>query len=124
MKMEWYAFNGGAPVASAPAGGEHKKPMFYDVAFNYVELPMDKLIARSKAGKAQAAAPLKAQAPAAASKAMAPQVSAGATATEGGRKEKRSTKVEAERPPSPEVKIVQSGGLGLGGILGGWWGRK
>lgn len=131
MKMEWYAFNGGLPTANASKDGQgHKKPMFYDVAFNYVELPMDRLFARSKAGKAQAAASAasvaatsKAQA---ASKPMAPHVSTGAGVgvIGEGRKEKRSTKVEAERPPSPEVKIVQSGGLGLGGILGGWWGRK
>lgn len=120
-KMEWYAFNGGQLMTVGPDGTTKpfKKPLFFDVAFNYVELPMDNLIARSSAGvKTPTPAP-----PAARPSAVKP-TSASAEPSSEARKEreKRSTKVE-EAPP-PEVKIVQTSSLGLGGILGGWWGRK
>jgi len=117
--MDWYAHNGGqlevdsAGVKAAP----HKKPLFFDVAFNYVELPMDRLLARASKGGATPAKPTVAPVPAAKAAAAEP-------AGEGRKdREKRSTKVEEEA--LPEVKIVQSApSLGLGGILGGWWGRK
>lgn len=118
MKTDWYAFNGGKAIPSPDSG--KKKPMFYDVAFNYVELPMDKLLARSSNAKPAAPAPAPvAKATTSQAKPMALQTSTGATA-----KEKRATKVEEAPPPVPEPKIVQSGGYGLGGILGGWWGKK
>lgn len=125
IKMDWYAFNGGA-VASAPEVG-HKKPIFYDVAFNYVELPMERLQARAGAGQpgAKPRATLKPAIDAtiaapAAGRGIAPQTS-GATA-ENGKRQRRATKTE-EAPP-PEVKIIQSSGFGIGGILGSWWGRQ
>lgn len=131
MKMDWYTYNGGLPTTQGSNGvAGYKKPTFYDVAFNYVELPMDRLQARASGGKPPPTPPATAAArkssipPAppspVASKSMAQQTSTTAT----GGDNKRRAKVEDAPPPSPEVKIVQSGGLGLGSILGGWWGRK
>jgi signal recognition particle subunit SRP68 len=126
MKMDWYAFNGGA-ATSAPEGG-HKKPMFYDVAFNYVELPLERLEARAAIGQPGAkpegnikpalGATVTASAP---GRSIASQAS-GATG-ENGKRQRRATKTE-EAPLTPEVKIVQSSGFGIGGILGSWWGRQ
>ena len=120
-KMEWYTFNGGQISAAGPDGTTKpfKKPLFFDVAFNYVELPMDNLIARSTAGvKTPTPAPPAIQ-PTVVKSTPTPAEPSSDPRKE---REKRSTKVE-EAPP-PEVKIVQTSSLGLGGILGGWWGRK
>ena len=123
LKLEWYAFNGGA--ATSLPQDKHRKPMFYDVAFNYVELPMERLQARAR-GQVGAKAGVTPKTPPGvttnAGRAIAQQTSPVPTA-ENGKRERRMTKVE-EAPPTPDVKIVQSGGFGIGGILGGWWGRQ
>jgi len=123
LKLDWYAFNGGA--ASSLPQDKHKNLMFYDVAFNYVELPMERLQTRA-GGQAGAKTGVTAKAPPGVSteagRAIAQQTTSGPT-TENGKRERRMTKVE-EAPPTPDVKIVQSGGFGIGGILGGWWGRQ
>ena len=94
FKKEWFAFNGGAVSA---ATGHHKKPLFFDIALNYVELPMDRLLDR--AGK------------------QTLPVSEVAPTTK--------TKAEAEvELVEPEPTPSQPGKGGLGGLLGGWWGRK
>lgn len=126
MKTDWYTLNGGLPTTSGSAN--HKKPTFYDVAFNYIELPMDRLQARASGNKSPASAasaPRKSSIPAAppspvASKGTTQQTSAGGES----KRERRAKVEEAPPPPAVEPKIVQSGGLGLGGILGSWWGRK
>lgn len=121
-KMDWYAFNGGAPTSLSE--DKHKKPMFYDVAFNYVELPMERLQARATDAHLGAKARAPTNAPpialAVADRGTAPQASSG---TPVEKRERRATKVE-DAPPAPEVKIVQSSGFGIGGILGSWWGRQ
>lgn len=125
MKMDWYTLNGGLPTTTSGAAN-HKKPTFYDVAFNYIELPMDRLQARASGNKnppPPASAPRKASIPAAPPSPVTSKGPMQQTAT-GGESKRRAKVEEAPPPPVVEPKIVQSGGLGLGGILGSWWGRK
>ncbi|KAF8761693.1 Signal recognition particle 9 kDa protein [Rhizoctonia solani] len=53
LKKRWFAYNGGKAV-----GNQHQKPVFFDIALNYIELPMEKL--QEKAGVAPKAQPAKA----------------------------------------------------------------
>lgn len=48
-KKEWFGYNGGVARLSEEQNEnhKHKKPLFFDIAFNYVEPPMDKLRARA-----------------------------------------------------------------------------
>lgn len=105
-KTDFFAHNGGQPGADP---GAWKKPLFFDIALNYVQLDMERLEAR--AGKAAAPA-----APAAPARKDAPATLAVPKAV--GR-----AKVEEEvRATTPEPEEHARGGLG--GLLGGWWGRK
>lgn len=105
LKHDWFTFNGGAVSSDA---GVHKKPLFFDIAFNYVEVPTDRLQVR--AGKAPVApAPQPTPAPASASAAaLAAPV------------DKKTSKAAVEKEPAPAP--APSGGLSS--LLGGWWGRK
>lgn len=98
LKRDWYAFNGG--VASTKAGSGDHKPLFFDIALNYVNLPMDKLLER--AGKAPI--PATTPTPKAAPKAL----------------EKEDTSPQS--PETADASASRSGGLSS--LLGGWWGRK
>lgn len=95
-KRDWYTFNGGA-ASTQPGSGDHK-PLFFDIALNYVQLPMDKLLER--AGKAPA---------------PAPKVVAKAAAVQ---------KEEPKPPTPPPVQETAPARGGLSSLLGGWWGRK
>lgn len=112
-KMDWYAYNGGKIDALGKAQpSAHKKPVFFDVAFNYVELPMDRLLQR--AGKAPAPS------------AVVAATGSSRPGTAAEEKEKRSAKLEMEEAKEKEeVKAVETrASSGFSGILGGWWGRK
>ena len=126
MKSDWFALNGGAgssTIAGAGRIGQVKKPPFYDVAFNYIELPMDRLVARSSKAPPPASIQQKAQAPIKAPAAAAKPTVPAQTPPATTKRERRATKVE-EAPAAPEIKVTETGGWGVGGILGGWWGRK
>jgi len=116
-KKEWFAHNGGRVSSLETENVPHRKPLFFDVAFNYVELPMNRLQERSqKTSRKGSAAPV--SAPDAKGQ---PALSPG-EAKEGGKEKRLATKVEEE---VPAVKIVDStASYGISGILGGWWGRK
>src|SRR5260370_31095152 len=47
-KKEWFAHNGGRIPSLETENVPHRKPLFFDVAFNYIELPMDHLRARTQ----------------------------------------------------------------------------
>ena len=95
IKNEWFTYNGGSIDADSKA---YKKPLFFDIALNYVQLDMDRL--QERAGKAPAApAPVPVQAVPA-----------------------RSRLEEVARPETPEPQAPAKGGLST--LLGGWWGRK
>jgi signal recognition particle subunit SRP68 len=102
-KTAWYALNGGAPD-SAVGPGTHKKPLFFDIALNYVKLDMDAL--ERRAGRTPAA-----PAPASAAPRMAQPV------------QEKKVAAEVERAETPEPAPAKQSG-GLGSLLGGWWGRK
>ncbi|KZO99788.1 hypothetical protein CALVIDRAFT_359343 [Calocera viscosa TUFC12733] len=99
LKKDWYA-------------ATRKKPVFYDVAFNYVAQPGERV--RQRAG-------LPAEEPAPTGIAVGagsagPKVPV--KASEGG--EKRQ---QVEREEEPALDGAQ-GKAGWSGYLGGWWGRK
>ncbi|CCL99638.1 uncharacterized protein FIBRA_01658 [Fibroporia radiculosa] len=104
-KKDWFAFNGGSVGTDNKA---HKKPLFFDIALNYVEIDMDRL--RERAGK----------------KPVVPQITPAAQVPVASAFEKKTTaraKVEEiERAPTPDPSA--STRSGLSSLLGGWWGRK
>ena len=55
LKSSWFAFNGGALKPSADG---YKKPLFFDIALNYVQLDMDRLEERAGIPKKAAPAPI------------------------------------------------------------------
>ncbi|TRM62912.1 hypothetical protein BD626DRAFT_569492 [Schizophyllum amplum] len=100
-KRDWYAYNGGSLNLSAHK--THKKPVFFDIAMNYVPYDVEKMYAR--AGKEP---PVREEVPAA------------ETTT------KSKEQIE-ERPQTPvegheQASAPQRGGLSS--LLGGWWGRS
>lgn len=94
IKTEWFTCNGGSIDADSKA---YKKPLFFDIALNYVQLDMDRL--QERAGKAVAPAPVPVQAVPA-----------------------KSRLEEVARPETPEPQAPAKGGLSS--LLEGWWGRK
>ena len=105
FKADWFAHNGGA--LDAEAGKAHKKPLFFDIAVNYISLDMDRLQERAGKAPAPAAAPVAAP---------APQVVEKKTQVQKAKVE------EIERAATPEPSPQARGGLGS--LLGGWWGRR
>ena len=102
LKREWFAYNGGT-VDGTEADASKKKPLFYDIAFNSVNLPMDRLLGR--AGRASAPVP---------------------TPVPVGQPTK--AKIDEPVPAAPEpdepAPAPALAGGGLSGLLGGWWGRR
>jgi len=103
FKKDWFTFNGGSLNADNKS---HKKPLFFDIALNYVELDMDRL--QKRAGKQ----------PTVSSVAL-PQVQQPQPQKAPLAKAKAE---EVERASTPESSAPTRGGLS--NILGGWWGRK
>ena len=97
FKNDWFAYNGGSIGADNKS---YKKPLFFDIALNYVQLDMDRL--QERAGKAPT--------PSSTTGKIEPKLVAKAKAE------------EIERPATPTIQPPQSGSLS--NLLGGWWGRK
>jgi signal recognition particle subunit SRP68 len=105
-KKAWFTYNGGVYTEpGSETGQKHKKPLFFDIALNYVQLDMDRLLER--AGKQPAA----------------PTVQASKKAEEKMEAVKKTKAEEPARIETPEPNPSQSTG-GLSSLLGGWWGRK
>ncbi|KAL1738396.1 hypothetical protein HDZ31DRAFT_70046, partial [Schizophyllum fasciatum] len=99
-KRDWFAYNGGS--RDPDAHKTYKKPVFFDIAMNYVPYDAERMYAR--AGKEP---PAREEAPVA----EAP---------------KSKEQVE-ERPQTPVEGRDQAGTPqrgGLSSLLGGWWGRS
>ncbi|KAF9076756.1 hypothetical protein BDP27DRAFT_1312534 [Rhodocollybia butyracea] len=98
---------------------KHKKPVFFNLALNYVDLDVDRL--RERAGRA----PPRTVPPSAANRANDPLPSAGAGAGLGRAK---ASVMEEARSGTPEPREPVESGKGgpsrLGSLLGGWWGRN
>lgn len=108
LKRDWFTFNGGSPT---PSNESYKKPLFFDIALNYVELDTDRLQRRAGKEPPPTPAPAKILQP----QPQLPQAQKGLTA-----------KAKAEKtasPATPEPKVETSRG-GLSSLLGGWWGRR
>lgn len=108
FKNDWFAYNGGSV---GDAKKEYKKPLFFDIALNYVQLDMDRL--QERAGKAPEP---KTQAQPQAKTPVAQPVP----------EKKMLAKAKAEeivRAPTPEPTTPSRAG-GLSSLLGGWWGRS
>jgi len=99
FKEDWFAFNGGQVTSQKDTS---RKPLFFDIALNYVQLDMDKLQERAgivtQKSTSTSAMPAKASAVA------------------------RAKMEEIIRPASPDSTTAARGGLTS--LLGGWWGRK
>ncbi|KAJ7674431.1 hypothetical protein B0H17DRAFT_1170667 [Mycena rosella] len=98
FKRDWFAFNGGSVDSTAKS---NKKPLFFDIAVNYVALDMGRL--RERAGLQ----PVE-DAPAAAQPVV----------------EKRQVAKEDASVAVPEPKAPAAGRGGLSSLLGGWWGKS
>lgn len=114
-KKDWFTYNGGAATASVDRQS-YKKPLFFDIALNYVELNMERL--QERAGKKAAAQPPAIVAP-------KPQKSAAEILADSDKKSvvSRAKVEEIERPMTPEP-TANTSKAGLSSLLGGWWGRK
>lgn len=105
-KMEWFAYNGGA-VGERKSEDKHEKPVFFDIAFNYVEPPIEQL--RKRAGL------------------PALEGEVGTSVTVKAKVETEEQQQQsgiAVAPKDEEKKTKTSGAGGLAGFLGSWWGRK
>lgn len=105
FKNDWFAYNGGSLSVE---NRDYNKPLFFDVALNYVQLDMDQL--QDRAGKLPqppvlAATPIRADDP-----------------TVDKRPVARAKLEEIQRPATPEPSAHTGGGLSS--LLGGWWGRR
>ena len=108
LKRDWFTFNGGSPT---PDNGSYKKPLFFDIALNYVELDTDRLQRRAGKEPPPTPAPIKLLQP----QPQLPQGQKGLTA--------KAKAEEIASPATPEPGAETSRG-GLSSLLGGWWGRK
>jgi signal recognition particle subunit SRP68 len=102
LKRAWFAFNGG--VADATPNKE-RKPLFFDIAVNYVALDMGALRARAGLQPVEESQ-VPAQPASAKVKAKEDDAAAGETASADS------------KAPGPAARS------GLGSLLGGWWGRS
>lgn len=111
FKRDWFVHNGG--TIDEDGAKAYKKPTFFNIALNYVELDMDSLLER--AGKKQGQlTPKPATAPVAhIAPVQQPPVE---------KKAPLKAKVEEIRPSTPELQAASRSGLSS--LLGGWWGRK
>ena len=113
FKNDWFAHSGGRMADAAGAAEAHKKPLFFDIALNYVEVNMERL--QERAGKAPATVP---------PPLAAPQPQRAPVPTDAARGPVGKAKAEAiVRPATPEPSNEPAKSR-LGGLLGGWWGRS
>ena len=103
FKRDWFTYNGGSLKADPTT---YKKPLFFNIALNYVELDMDRLQART--GKKPIAL-------------QTSSVVATKTKSEPEKKQTSKTKVEehVESTPQPPPQVR----AGLSSLLGGWWSK-
>ncbi|KAK0446456.1 uncharacterized protein EV420DRAFT_1570666 [Desarmillaria tabescens] len=106
FKRDWFAYNGGS-VNTDPKS--YKKPAFFNIALNYVDLDMDRLLQR--AGKESAPTPASAPAPPAPTTKVEPVA------------DKRRI-IEDTRAATPEPAPAPAVRGGLSSLLGGWWGKN
>ncbi|KAK0465651.1 hypothetical protein IW261DRAFT_1523509 [Armillaria novae-zelandiae] len=104
FKRDWLPYNGGSVDADPRS---YKKPAFFNIALNYVDLDMDSLLQR--AGKETALTT------------PAPTPSAPTSKVEPVGDKRRI--IEDTRAATPEPSPAPARG-GLSSLLGGWWGKN
>ena len=100
FKRDWFAYNGGSLQADPTT---YKKPLFFNIALNYVELDMDRL--QERTGK----------------KPIAPPTSSLAASSSKAKSESSKAKVEEDIEPTPQPPPQAR--AGLSSLLGGWWSK-
>ncbi|KAH9176998.1 hypothetical protein EDB89DRAFT_2204473 [Lactarius sanguifluus] len=98
FKNDWFTYNGGSLSVE---NNDYKKPLFFDIALNYVQLDMNRLQERAWEA-APASSPRDRTDPDPLAKAKLEEI---------------------RRPATPEPSAPAAGG-GLSSLLGGWWGRQ
>lgn len=92
-KAGWFTLNGGKLYSGSPQE-VHKKPLFFDIALNYIEPNLEAIQSRTEQKHS-----------------ALPAIS--------------TTQTVSKREPAPTDTPQESATTSrLGGILGGWWGRK
>jgi len=97
VKNEWFAYNGGRVDGDPKA---YKKPLFFDIALNYVQLDMDRLLERT--GKSPS------------------KPKEGDREIQAQPAKSRLEEITRKETPEPPAQVRG----GLSSLLGGWWGRK
>lgn len=116
-KKDWFGYNGGDATGTVDRK-THKKPLFFDIALNYVELNMDRLQERAGKQHVTHAAVVVAPTP------QRPGSGVPQRVPEQAKSVTSRAKVEdIVRPMTPEPEAAPAKG-GLSTLLGGWWGRK
>ncbi|KAF9560190.1 hypothetical protein CPC08DRAFT_818375 [Agrocybe pediades] len=110
-KREWFAYNGGSAKGNPSS---YKKPLFFNIALNYVELDMDRL--QQRAGKQPSKPPVS-------TGKAAPQAKTDATVEKKQIPKTKAdepveTQAESQHQPQPAARG------GLSSLLGGWWGKN
>ena len=85
----------------------YQKPLFFNIALNYVELDMDRL--QQRAGKEPSVA--------------LPPTGTSATGNAESIEKKSIPKAKAEEPLVPNLNTQQPSRSGLSSLLGGWWSK-
>jgi signal recognition particle subunit SRP68 len=101
LKRDWFTYNGGS-LKTDPTS--YKKPLFFNIALNYVELDMDRL--QERAGK----------------KPIAPSTATRKAKSELAPEKKQTSKAKAEEHVEPAPQPPQAR-AGLSSLLGGWWSK-
>ena len=101
LKKDWFAHSGGG--GGGDGNEAFTKPLFFDIALNYVQVDVDRL--RERAGMERA-----------------PRGLSELPASGVERKAKVEREREGRTDSEPQTTTVFGRG-GLSGLLGGWWGR-
>jgi signal recognition particle subunit SRP68 len=99
FKHDWFAYNGGSLKADPTT---YKKPLFFNIALNYVELDMDRL--QERTGKEPIASPTN-------------SLAASKSKSELSSKAKVEEHMESTPQPPPQARAS------LSSLLGGWWSK-
>jgi signal recognition particle subunit SRP68 len=107
MKIDWFSHNGGSAKTETGAN-PFKKPLFYDIAFNSIEDPSEKI--QNRAGRMVEAS----------KKTVA--TNKAPTAPQHTTTKAKVDEEPVAPEPEPEPEPARAGVLS--GLLGGWWGRR
>lgn len=108
-KRDWFGFNGGAPITSEEGRLKHEKPLFFNIAWNFINVDMERL--EERAGKVSTV-------PTDSTK----QTSSSSSSVPNAKLEE--SKRDVEEALQEELQPAKPATKGLSSLLGGWWGRS